>query len=54
PELQRQVIELSYFSGLTRQEIAQKIGEPLGTVHTRARLALQKLRESLQAEGIGE
>lgn len=54
PELQRQVIELSYFSGLTRQEIAQKIGEPLGTVHTRARLALQKLRDSLQVEGIGE
>lgn len=54
PELQKQVIELSYFSGLTRQEIAQKIGEPLGTVHTRARLALQKLRASLQAESIGE
>jgi RNA polymerase sigma-70 factor (ECF subfamily) len=54
PESQRQVIELSYFGGLTRQEIAQKTGEPLGTVHTRARLALQKLRDALQSEGTGE
>ncbi|HKZ86070.1 MAG TPA: sigma-70 family RNA polymerase sigma factor [Anaerolineae bacterium] len=51
PAAQRRVIELAYFGGMTRQEIAQAIGEPLGTVHTRARLALQKLRESLQAQG---
>jgi RNA polymerase sigma-70 factor (ECF subfamily) len=49
PETQRRVIELSYFNGLTRQEISQMTGEPLGTVHTRARLALQKLREVLLA-----
>ncbi len=47
PEAQRSVIELAYFEGLTHQEIAQKLGEPIGTVHTRARLALQKLRELL-------
>lgn len=47
PPPQRQVIELAYFRGLTRQEIAQATGEPLGTIHTRARLALQKLRELL-------
>ncbi len=47
PEAQRVVIELSYFQGLTRQEIAAVTGQPLGTIHTRARLALQKLRELL-------
>ena len=48
PVDQRYVIEMAYFQGMTRQEIAQAAGEPLGTIHTRARLALQKLREELQ------
>lgn len=47
PEAQRSVIELAYFEGLTHQEIAMRLNEPIGTVHTRARLALQKLRETL-------
>jgi RNA polymerase sigma-70 factor (ECF subfamily) len=47
PEPQRAVIELAYFEGLTRQEIAARLNEPLGTIHTRARLALAKLRDSL-------
>jgi RNA polymerase sigma-70 factor (ECF subfamily) len=47
PDSQRSVIELAYFEGLTHQEIASKLNEPIGTVHTRARLALQKLRETL-------
>jgi RNA polymerase sigma-70 factor, ECF subfamily len=47
PEPQRHVLELAYFYGLTHQEISQKLGEPLGTVHTRTRLALLKLREQL-------
>ena len=51
PDEQRYVIELAYFRGMTRQEIAQATGEPLGTVHTRARLALQKLRDELQLQG---
>lgn len=52
PADQRNVIEMAYFRGMTRQEIAQTTGEPLGTIHTRARLALQKLRETLQTQGI--
>jgi RNA polymerase sigma-70 factor (ECF subfamily) len=51
PPEQRRVIEMAFFRGMTRQEIAQAIGEPLGTVHTRARLALQKLHEALQTQG---
>lgn len=46
PAEQRQVIEMAYFSGMTRHEIAEATGEPLGTTHTRARLGLQKLRET--------
>jgi len=48
--VQRQVIELAYFYGMTRQEIAEATGEALGTIHTRARLALQKLREELERQ----
>lgn len=51
---QAQVIRLAYFYGLTRQEISQLLGHPLGTVHTRARLALQKLAKLLQLQGIVE
>lgn len=54
PNEQRSVIEMAYFRGLTRQEIAQASGEPLGTIHTRARLALQKLRDELQMQGFEE
>ena len=50
PQVQRQVIELAYFYGMTRQEIAEVTGEALGTIHTRARLGLQKLREELENE----
>jgi RNA polymerase sigma-70 factor (ECF subfamily) len=50
PDVQRQVIEMAYFYGMTRQEIAAATGEALGTVHTRARLALQKLRGELERE----
>ena len=54
PNEQRSVIEMAYFRGMTRQEIAKATGEPLGTIHTRARLALQKLREELQMQGFEE
>lgn len=54
PADQRRVIELAYFRGLTRQEISEALDLPLGTVHTRARLALKKLREALALQGLGD
>ena len=50
PEEQKNVVELSYFKGFTQTEIAAKTGQPLGTVKTRMRLALKKLRKALSAE----
>ena len=47
PDEQREVLELGYFSGLSQSEIAEATGQPLGTVKTRMRLAMQKLREPL-------
>jgi RNA polymerase sigma-70 factor (ECF subfamily) len=49
PPEQRQVLELAYFGGLSQAEIADRTGQPLGTVKTRTRLAAQKLRDSLGA-----
>ena len=51
---QRQVVELAYFGGLTHSEIAAKLDQPLGTVKTRMRLALKKLREVLGSQNIRE
>ena len=44
---QREIVMLAYYGGFTHSEIAAKLDQPLGTVKTRMRLALKKLREVL-------
>ena len=44
PDNQREVIELAYFEGYSQSEMAEKLSQPLGTIKTRVRLAMQKLR----------
>ncbi|MGH9774109.1 MAG: RNA polymerase sigma factor [Candidatus Acidiferrales bacterium] len=48
PVTQRVAIELAYFEGMTHSEIAEKTGEPLGTVKTRLRSAMETLKQAMQ------
>lgn len=45
---QREVIELAYYGGMSHSEIAAKLNQPLGTVKTRTRLGMMKLRDTLK------
>jgi RNA polymerase sigma-70 factor (ECF subfamily) len=47
PDEQKQSVELAFFEGLSHSEIAEKTGDPLGTVKTRIRLALITIRKAL-------
>jgi len=47
PENQREALECAYFEGMTHSEIAEKTGQPLGTVKTRIRSAMEALKKVL-------
>ena len=51
PQSQQQAIELAYYEGLSHTEIAARLNQPLGTVKTRIKLGMSKLRETLHQLG---
>jgi RNA polymerase sigma-70 factor (ECF subfamily) len=53
PPEQQEALALAYFKGQSHREIAETLGQPLGTVKTRIRLAMQKLRQLLPEEQVG-
>lgn len=50
PDEQRQTIEMAYFAGMTHVEIAERMGVPLGTVKSRLRIGIEKMREYLRPQ----
>lgn len=54
PTAQRKAIELAFFGGLSQAEVAAALGDPLGTVKSRIRVGMQRMRELLLAAGVDE
>jgi len=52
PEDQQEVLAMAYFKGYTHRQIAEALNEPLGTIKTRIRLGLQKLRQMFKDKNI--
>lgn len=52
-EKQRSAVSIAFYEGLTHTELAEKLGEPLGTVKTWVRRGLVKLKDCLSAAGLG-
>jgi RNA polymerase sigma-70 factor (ECF subfamily) len=52
-DAQRAAIELAFFEGLSHSEIAERLAQPLGTIKTRVRLGMQKLRDELRPYFLG-
>jgi RNA polymerase sigma-70 factor (ECF subfamily) len=52
PQDQQQALALAFFKGYTHRQIAEELSQPLGTVKTRIRMALKKLRQALQDESV--